>query len=375
MRVDLDTAATGTTAKGPLVGIRVIELAGQGPVPFASMMLSDLGCEVIRVDPQRAAGDQARGSEGNFINRGRKSVVLDLKSEQGRKALRGLLETADVLLEGFRPGVCEKLGIDPEGIARDFPRLIFGRMSGWGQTGPFTQRACHDINILAVSGLLSTIGLPDQAPTPPPMYLGDFAGGGMVLAFGVAAALVERASSGHGQLIDASMLEGASLLSVAIRGMQKRGAWADERGSNAYDTGSHFYNVYETSDGRFMAVGSIESKFYRVLLGALGMDDVDPERQMDRSRWPELRARIADIFRTRTRDEWTELFDPLDCCVTPVLTLTEAERVPVMVERSAFDYEAGIAQPAAVPRFSRTPGRIQGAPPEIGQDNRLICSD
>ncbi|MCC5576342.1 CoA transferase [Microtetraspora sp. AC03309] len=360
---------------GPLQGIRVIELAGLGPVPFAAMMMADLGADVIRVD--RVASSSAPEKRVprhhlNPINRGRRSVRLDLKSASGRSELSRLLEQADVLLDPYRPGVLERMGIDPAKLTEEFPRLVVARMTGWGQDGPISTAAGHDINFISLSGVLDSIGTSETGPVPPLMYLADFAGGGMVLGFGVLAALVERGESGRGQIIDCSMLEGASLLTIAIRGMKARGDWNLARGTNAYDSGSHFYGVYETSDGKYMAVGAIEPQFYRSFLEALGLVPDDLPRQYDSAAWPELKRTVAEIFRSRPRAHWEKVFGELDACVTPVRDLDEATTDPQMVARGAFVELAGVVQPAPVPKFSRSTARLTLPPPYPGEHTEEI---
>ncbi|WP_037363546.1 CaiB/BaiF CoA transferase family protein [Nakamurella lactea] len=357
---------------GALAGVNVVELAGQGPGSFAAMMLADHGAEVIRVDPP--PGRQPPGA-ANPINRGRQSVQLDLKSDQGRRELLSLLDTADVLIDPFRPGVLERLGLVPDELQARCPRLVIGRMSGWGQTGPDSGAAGHDINFISVSGVLGTIGTVDSGPVIPLMYLGDFGGGGMVLAFGVLAALIERSTSGRGQLIDASMMDGSNLLTVALRGLAARGAWAEQRGVNFLDSGSHYYQTYRTADGGYMAVGAIEPQFYQRFLACLGIADGELGEQNDPAGWPAAKQRIADIFAGRTRLEWERIFEGQDACVTPVLGLDESSDHRQMRARNAIVDVAGVAQPAPAPRFSRTPAPALSAPPVPGQHNDRIRSD
>ncbi|MFC0865838.1 CaiB/BaiF CoA transferase family protein [Sphaerimonospora cavernae] len=360
---------------GPLQGIRVIELAGLGPVPFAAMMMADLGAEVVRVDPPSADAKKVPRHHLNPINRGRRSVRLDLKSAQGKSELFRLLEQADVLMDPYRPGVLERLGIDPAELTARYSRLVLARMSGWGQDGPMSRAAGHDINFISLSGVLDSIGTNETGPIPPLMYLADFAGGGMVLGFGVLSALLERAQSGRGQIIDCSMLEGASLLTIAIRGMKARGDWNLARGTNAFDSGSHFYGVYETSDGRYMAVGAIEPQFYERFVTALGLVPGDLPQQYDRTAWPKLKRVVAEIFKSQPRSHWEGVFGGLDACVTPVRDLDEATTDPQMAARGAFIEMAGVVQPAPVPRFSRSVARVALPPPYPGEHTDEILAE
>lgn len=354
--------------RGPLAGTRVIEVAGVGPGPFAAMMLSDMGAEVIRVE--RVAADVAGAGESygaDLLNRGRRSLGLDLKHPDGGPALLRLAERADVLIEGFRPGVMDRLGLGPaECLARN-PRLVYGRMTGWGQDGPYAQAAGHDINYLAISGTLAAIGRHGQPPTPPLNLVGDFGGGGMLLAFGVACALIERQVSGIGQVIDAAMIDGASVLSTVLHSQLAAGRWIEQRGANLLDSGAPFYDAYECRDGRYVALGAIEPKFFATFAKASGLaEQPDLPAQYDRESWPELRRRIEALFKTRPRDEWCALLDGHDTCVAPVLSLSEAPAHPHNAARSTFVAPDGVVQPAPAPRFSRTPGAIQHPPVRPG---------
>ena len=351
---------------GPLAGIRVIELAGLGPVPFAGMLLADHGADVVRVDRPDLTEEQRRQARRILLNRGRRSVVLDLRSESGRAALRALVARADVLMEGFRPGVAERLGLAPRECLADNPGLVYARMSGWGQTAPNRDEAGHDINFLAVSGLLDTIGTTDSGPVPPVMYLADFAGGGLTLAFAIAAALVERGRSGRGQVIDASILAGTAQFGIAVRGMMAQGRWQPRRGTNMFDTGAPFYGVYATRDGRYLAVGAYEPPFYANLIRELGLHDVDVRDQFDRSRWPALKARIAAIIASQDLAHWVSRFDRVEACVTPVLTLAEAVKDRRYHAPGAYFHREGVWQPAPGPRFSRTPSAPAPPAPEPG---------
>ncbi|MFD3307261.1 CaiB/BaiF CoA transferase family protein [Streptomyces sp. NPDC058694] len=359
---------------GPLVGCRVVELGGIGPGPFAGMLLADLGAEVVRVDrPERAAEPDA-GGPADVLNRGKRSVVLDLKRSAGSAALLRLVERADVLIEGFRPGVTERLGVGPhECLARN-PRLVYGRMTGWGQEGPLAAAAGHDITYIALTGALGAIGEADGPPRIPLNLVGDFGGGGCYLVIGVLAALHAAANTGCGQVVDAAIVDGTTHLLASTFGKLGRGEWTDERGINRFDGGWPFYAVYETKDGRHMAVGALESKFYRRLVELLDLG-VDPDRQHDRSGWPRLRQLLEKRFAERTRDEWAALFEGTDACVAPVLSLTEAAAHPHLAARGTLTAPGGVVQPAAAPRFSATPAAPRGTAPTVGADTRAVFQD
>ncbi len=353
---------------GPLAGVKVVEIAGIGPGPFCAMVLADLGAEVIRVD--RASGVPEQMPEGparDVLNRGRRSIAVDLKTPRGAETVLRLVESADALIEGFRPGVAERLGIGPDAALAANPRLVYGRMTGWGQDGPYADAAGHDINYIALSGLLHAIGRAGEAPVPPLNLVGDFGGGGMLLALGVVAALLETRSSGEGQVVDASMVDGAALLGTMVFGFFGTGGWNDERGTNLLDTGAHFYDVYETADGRHVSIGSIEPQFYAELLRLSGLQDEDLPAQFDREQWPAMKERVAAVFATKTRDEWCEIMDASDVCFAPVLSLAEAPEHPHNRARGTFVEQAGVLQPAPAPRFSRTPGELVAPPPHPGQ--------
>ncbi|WP_419854117.1 CaiB/BaiF CoA transferase family protein [Candidatus Poriferisodalis sp.] len=354
---------------GPLAGVRVIELQGIGPGPFCGMMLSDMGAEVIRVDRSANVRDRDPARPPiDVLARGRASIGLDLKNPDGVEALLRLVEHSDALIEGFRPGVMERLGIGPDECLARNPRLVYGRMTGWGQEGPYHMGAGHDINYIALAGALDPIGRKGEPPIAPLNLVGDFGGGGMLLAFGVACALFESQRSGQGQVVDAAMVDGAATLMAMFHSMRALGVWNDERGTNLLDTGSHFYDVYECADGNYISVGSIEPQFYSELLRLTGLDD-DPEfaKQHSRSRWPELKDRIAEVFKSKTRDEWCEIMDATDVCFAPVLTLEEAPQHPHNVHRDVFCEVAGVIQPSPSPRFSRTVQAVQGPPAHPGQ--------
>jgi alpha-methylacyl-CoA racemase len=361
---------------GPLAGLKVIEIAGIGPGPFCGMMLADLGADVVRVDrAQNVTGGDPALPPNDLLARGRRSIGVDLKNPEGVGVVLDLVAGADVLIEGFRPGVAERLGIGPAECHARNPRLVYGRMTGWGQGGPWGPMAGHDINYIALAGALEPIGRAGEPPLPPINLVGDFGGGGMLLAFGVLAGVFEAQRSGQGQVIDAAMVDGAAALMTMTHSFRAMGMWTDERGTNMLDTGAHFYEVYETSDGQYMSVGSIEPQFYAALLDGLGLDAEDLPYQHDRSQWPALKERFAAIFRTRTRDEWTAVFEGTDACVAPVLTIPEAVAHPHNVERGTFTEVAGIPQPAPAPRFDRTPPQISGPPAHAGQHTDEILRD
>ena len=361
---------------GPLTGIRVIEIAGIGPGPFCAMMLADMGADVVRIDRASAArgGDPDRPPL-DLLNRGRRSVGIDLKSSEGVETVLALVEGADALLEGFRPGVAERLGIGPADCLARNPRLVYGRMTGWGQEGPYASAAGHDLNYIALAGALHGIGRQGEAPVPPLNLVGDFGGGGMYLAFGMACALLEARNSGQGQVVDAAMVDGAASLMTAFFGMARSGFWSEERGTNMLDTGAHFYNVYETADGRYISLGPIEPQFYAELRERLGLHGPEWDHQTDRSRWPELKEKLAALVAQRTRDEWCELLEGTDTCFAPVLSLAEAPEHAHNRERGTFAEVAGVVQPGPAPRFSRTPGAIRRPPPHAGQHTDEILGE
>ena len=347
---------------GPLSGIRIIELAGLGPAPFAGMMLADHGAEVIRVERPGA-----RPSRHDILARNRRVIGVDLKRPEGIALVRDLARGADGLIEGFRPGVMERLGLGPYVLLADNPKLVFGRMTGWGQTGPLARTAGHDIDYIAIAGALHAYGRAGEKPTPPINMVGDFGGGGMFLAFGMVSALLHAARTGAGQVIDCAMVDGAAVLMSMIWGFRAAGVWRDERGVNMLDTGAHFYDTYETADGKYMAVGAIEPQFYAELRRLAGLaDDAALDAQMDPGEWPGLKARVAAAFRTRTRDEWCALFDGSDACVSPVLSMAEAPGHAHNAARGTFIEAGGFVQPAPAPRYSATPAR---APAMAGADD------
>jgi alpha-methylacyl-CoA racemase len=361
---------------GPLVGVRVIEIAGIGPGPFAAMMLADMGADVVRIDrAEKVSGGDPASPPIDLLGRGRRSVGVDLKHPEGAEVVLRLVEQADVLVEGFRPGVMERLGIGPDECLARNPRLVYGRMTGWGQDGPYADASGHDINYIALAGALDPIGRAGEGPVPPLNLIGDFGGGGMLMAYGVACALLERGRSGQGQVIDAAMVDGSAVLTTFIHSLRAIGMWQDERGTNLLDTGAHFYDVYETADHRYVSVGSIEPQFYAELLRLSGLENEELPGQMDRSQWPALKERVAAVFRTRTRDEWCALMEGTDVCFAPVLSMAEAPTHPHNRQRETFVEVAGIPQPAPAPRFGRTPGAIGRPPPHFGQHTDDILAE
>ena len=358
---------------GPLRGTRVIEIASLAPAPFGCMVLSDLGADVLRVDRAERCGPDAVAPT-DPLARGRRSIGLNLKDPEGIELLLRLIEEADVLVEGFRPGVAERLGFGPEACLRRNPRLVFARMTGWGQQGPLAPTAGHDIGYIAVSGVLHGIGRPGERPVPPLNLVGDFGGGGMLLAVGVLAALLERERSGLGQVIDAAMVDGSALLNAFLYGLISAGAWREERGSNLLDGGAPFYDTYETAGGGHVAVGALEPQFYAELLAGLGLADADLPSQYDRAGWPALRERFTAVFKQRTRDEWAAAFSGSDACVAPVLTAGEAPAHPHCAARGTFTTSGGLVQPAPAPRFSRTPSADPPPPPKPGADTADVLA-
>ena len=359
---------------GALSGVRIVELAGIGPAPYGVMLLADLGADVVRVD-RLVSGDQPDTAASMVgLSRNRRSLAADLKHAEGLATVRRLVSSADVLVEGFRPGVAERLGLGPDELRSDHPRLIYARMTGWGQDGPLAPRAGHDLDYAAVAGALHPIGRPDEPPPPPINYLADFGGGGTFLALGVLAALFERERSGRGQVVDAAMVDGAASLTTFLHGLLAAGAWTTQRGSNLLDGAAPYYDTYRCSDGRFVAVGALEPQFFAQLCQVLGLDP-DEWPQHDRALWPDQKARLAELFATRTRDEWVEAFAGTDACVAPVLDLSEAPTHPHNRERGTFVDVGGSPQPAPAPRLSRTPGEVARPAPAPGADTDVVLGE
>jgi len=353
---------------GALDGVRVIELAGIGPGPFCGMMLADMGADVVRIDRAGAVrGGDPANPPANVNARGRRSIGVDLKSEEGRDLVLRMVADADVVFEGFRPGVAERLGIGPEDCMARNPAIVYGRMTGWGQDGPYAQTAGHDINYIALAGALAHMGRDDTGPVPPLNLVGDFGGGGMYLAFGIVCALLSARSTGEGQVVDAAMVDGAASLMSFFYGMLHTGFASERRGENMLDTGAHFYDVYECADGEYISIGSIEPQFYAELIEKMGLDPDDFADQHDRSRWPELKAKVAAVVATRTRDEWDAVLEGSDVCYAPVLAVSEAIEHPHHVARGTFVESGGLRQPGPAPRLSGTPGSIRRPPPHEGQ--------
>lgn len=362
---------------GPLTSLRVIELAGIGPGPFAAMMLADMGATVIRVDRAEAVrADRPAGAHPDVLNRGRRSIGVDLKSPEGRDTVLALVADADVLIEGFRPGVTERLGIGPDECLARNPALVYGRMTGWGQSGPWANYAGHDINYIALTGALHACGRAGEVPVPPMNLVGDFGGGGLMLAFGVVSAVVEAKRTGVGQVVDAAMVDGASVLTTAIHGLRNRGVWTGPRGDNLLDTGAPFYEVYECADGKYVAVGAIEPQFYAELIRRTGFEE-DPGApdRMRANGWATAKKRWAALFRTKTRDEWAALAAESDACLAPVLDWDEAPAHPHLAERGTYIEHAGVLQPAPAPRFSGTPAAIQRPAPHAGEHTDEVLGE
>ncbi|MBI4883738.1 MAG: CoA transferase [Actinobacteria bacterium] len=363
---------------GPLSGYRIIELAGIGPAPFAGMMLADMGAEVIRVERVQSVRDPLPdGPHWDVLLRGRRNVAIDLKHRDGVATLLGLVAKADALIEGFRPQVMERLGVGPQvSLARN-PRLVFGRMTGWGQEGPYANSAGHDINYISLAGALAHFGRAGEAPVPPLNMVGDFGGGGMLLAYGVVCALLEAQRSGHGQVVDAAMVDGTAVLMSMFWGFQRIGLFDENnRGTNLLDTGAHFYDVFECADGGYVSIGSLEPQFYAELLRLTGLEnDSEFAEQMNRARWPHLKERLRAVILSKTRDEWCALMENTDVCFAPVLTMSEAAGHPHNVARGTFVNVAGATQPAPAPRFSRTPAATPSPPTHAGAQTRQVLAD
>jgi alpha-methylacyl-CoA racemase len=361
---------------GPLAGVRVLEVAGLGPAPFGAMVLADLGADVIVIDRvDEVVGASPEAAKGNVYGRGRRSIGVDLKSADGVEVVCRLTDLADVFVEGFRPGVMERLGLGPHELRGRNERLVYARMTGWGQDGPWAERAGHDINYTSLAGPLAHIGRRDQPPTPPLNLVADFGGGGMLLALGVCAALVERATSGLGQVIDAAMVDGVALLAAPIANAYIQGFFNQERGTNWLDSGAHYYDVYETADGQYVSIGAIEAKFYANLLDALGIDASDLPDQHDTTQWPAMKERFATIFRSASRSEWEARLAHLDVCFAPVLSFTDAAQHPHLVARQTYVDVDGVPQPAPAPRFDRTPAVLDRPPAPAGHHTIEILGE
>ena len=366
-----------TRRSGPLAGTRVVEFAGLGPAPFAAMLLADLGADVVTVDrvPTGGAGDGLAAMTTGALGRGRRSIAVNTKDPAGRELVLDLVAGADALIEGFRPGVMERLGLGPEPCLARRPSLVYGRMTGWGQEGPLAMSAGHDVNYIAVAGVLEHIGHADGPPVVPLNVIGDFGGGGMLLALGVLAAMLEAHGSGRGQVVDAAMVDGSALLMTMMYELAGRGQWNGARQSNMNDGGAHFYGVYETADGKHVSIAAMEPKFYAVLLDLIGLSAADLPDQWDTAAWPALRERLAAVFRTRTRQEWTDLLEGTDACFAPVLSMSEAPSHPHAVARDAFVTVDGTVQPAPAPRFSRTPAAVDRGTARAGEHTTEVLTE
>ena len=356
--------------QGPLTGLKIVEFAGIGPGPFCGMLLSDLGADVVRIDRK----GQGRASPADITSRGRRSIGLDLKNPASIETCLKLFETADVVFEGFRPGVMERLGLGPDVALKRNPKLVYGRMTGWGQFGPYAQAAGHDMNYIAITGALHAIGTKDK-PVPPLNLVGDFGGGALYLAFGILAGVIQARETGKGQVIDCAMSDGAASLMAMFYGFKAGGSWTEERRSNLLDGGAHFYDTYQCADGKWISIGSIEPQFYALLLEKTGITDPAFAAQMNRGEWDNLRAKLAEVIATKTQSQWCEIMDGTDVCFAPVLDLDEAPKHKHNVARQTFVELGGVVQPAPAPRFSETPGAIQGPPPAIGAHDVEALSD
>ena len=348
---------------GPLSGYKIVEIAGIGPGPFCAMMLADLGAEIVRVDRKSSAGARTKF---DILNRGRKSIAVDLKNADGIETVLRLIEKADALIEGFRPGVMERLGLGPEACLARNPRLVFGRMTGWGQDGPLAHAAGHDINYVSLTGALHAIGRKGETPVPPLNLVGDFGGGGMMLALGIVSALLETQKSGKGQVVDAAMTDGSAALMGIIYGLKQAGIWSNEKGTNLLDGGAHFYDSYACADGKWVSIGSIEPQFYALLLEKTGVTDPAFQNQMDKDQWPALKAKLAEVLKTKTRDEWCAIMEGSDVCFAPILDMDEAPEHPHNKSRETFIQIEGVTQHAPAPRFSRSVNDTPGPPPIAG---------
>ncbi len=363
-------------AQGPLAGLRIVEMEGLGPAPFCGMLLADLGADIVRIDRTADAGlGVARDPKFDLNSRSRRSVAVDMKRPEGVALVRGLIRKADALIEGFRPGVMERFGLGPEICLGDNPKLVYGRMTGWGQTGPLAKAAGHDINYISLTGALHAMGRAGDKPLPPLNLVGDYGGGALYLAVGVLAGLWHAQRTGKGQVVDAAMVDGAASLMSIFYGLLAQGVWQDQRGVNLLDTGAPWYESYETKDGKFISLGPIEPKFYAEFLKVAELDQAGLPDQYDRARWPELRAKLAEAIRKRTRDVWVAALEGTDACFAPVLSMAEAPRHPHNVARGTFVEVDGVVQPGPAPRFSATPGKVQGPPPRRGEHTATALRD
>ena len=358
---------------GPLKGVKILEVGGIGPAPFCGMMLSDMGAEVVRIERK----DQVKLMEPKYdvLLRNRRSIALNLRKPAGVDAVLRIVDQIDAIFEGFRPGVMEKLGLGPDICLHRNPKLVYGRMTGWGQDGPLSGAAGHDINYISLSGALHAIGRAGKRPVPPLNLVGDFGGGGMLLAFGVVCALFEARTSGKGQVVDAAMVDGSAALMAMMYGLHASGFWTDSREANLIDGGAHFYDTYETADGKYISIGSIEPQFYALLLQLAEIDDPEFENQLDRRKWPELKEKLKQLFKQKTRGEWCAIMEGTDICFAPVLSMEEAVRHPHNQHRKAFVDIEGVIQPGPVPRYSRTRPELQGPPPEPGAHTDAVLAD
>ena len=358
---------------GPLQGVKILEVGGIGPGPFCGMMLSDMGADIVRIE--RKGGLVLSEPKYDILTRNRRSAFIDLRKSEGVETLLKMVEKVDALQEGFRPGVMEKLGLGPDVCLQRNPRLVYGRMTGWGQEGPLAHAAGHDINYIALSGALHAFGRKGENPVPPLNLVGDFGGGGMLLAFGMVCALFEARKTGRGQVVDAAMVDGSALLMAMIYGLKAGGVWKDTKGVNLLDTGAHFYDTYQTADGKHVALGSIEPRFYAQLLELAQIRDPEFENQLDAAKWPALKKKLSLIIKTKTRAEWCALMEGTDVCFAPVLSMEEAPEHPQNRQRRTFVRIDGVLQPSPAPRFSRTPPEIKNPPPQPGQDTEAVLAD
>ncbi|MFN3609995.1 MAG: CaiB/BaiF CoA transferase family protein [Hyphomonas sp.] len=359
-------------AQGPLAGVKIVEFAGIGPGPFCGMLLSDMGADVIRID---RPGNGKPGRAEDVVGRGRRSIGLNLKDPADVELALKLIAEADALIEGFRPGVMERNGLGPDVALARNPKLVYGRMTGWGQTGALSHSAGHDLNYIAITGALHAMGDGDGRPRPPLNLVGDYGGGALYLAMGVLAAIINVKNGGKGQVIDVAMSDGAASLTAMFWGMRAMGVWTDDREANMLDGGAHFYDTYETKDGKWVSIGSIEPQFYAILREKAGLTDAAFDAQMDKSKWPELKKKVMDVIKTKTQAEWNEIMEGTDICYAPVLSMADAPTYKHNVDRGTFVEIEGVVQPAPAPRFSETPGAIQGRPPGLGEHTDQILKD